>query len=156
MVIFAQCHDNIIIIFVPTVNVTDIDIKLEKSEGDSTGQGRVLVGLNGAWGAICYNGWDLNDAHVVCRQLGFANAIRATNRANYGTWTGRIWLRSLGCTGSEDSLLDCTHDGWGIPYYIYPYYWRCDRNRLASVTCNGESTHDLNYNSSTIHVIKYP
>ena len=132
-------------------NVTDIDIKLEKGEGDSTGQGRVLVGLNGAWGAICPNGWNLNDAHVVCRQLGFNSAVSATTSAKYGTWTGRIWLRSLGCTGSEDSLLNCTHDGWGISdtdtyryryyssWYGYRYgyrYYTCDRNTVASITCN--------------------
>ena len=143
-----QCLKNIILL-VLTGNVTDIDIKLEKGEGDSTGQGRVLVGLNGAWGAICSYGWDLNDAHVVCRQLGFANAISATNSDKYGTWTGRIWLGGLGCTGSEDSLLNCTHDGWGISYYYYRYYWRCDRNRLASVSCNGENTYVIIF---TIHL----
>ena len=143
--VIVQCLKNIILL-VLTGNVTDINIKLEKGEGDSIGQGRVLVGLNGAWGAICYNGWDLNDAHVVCRQLGFANAISATNSAKYGTWTGRIWLRSLECTGNEDSLLNCTHEGWGI---LYRYYWRCDRNRLASVYCNGENTCVIKF---TIHL----
>ena len=150
VVLTTQGHTNID--FVLTGNVTDIDIELEKVEGDSIGQGRVLVGLNGAWGAICPYEWDLNDAHVVCRQLGFANAIRTMNSAKYGRWTGRIWLRGLRCTGSEDSLLDCTHNGWGIQDY-YRYYWHCDRNRLAGVTCNGESTHVKIHNSSTVRVI---
>jgi hypothetical protein len=95
----------------------------------------VIVGLNGAWGAICSVGWDMNDAHVICRQLGYVGAISYTSRPKYGRWTGRVWLRNLQCTGTERSINDCSHDGWGIGYFRY---WYCNLDRMVSVTCNDE------------------
>ena len=34
-------------------------------------EGQVELCLNGVWYSVCSNGWDVNDARVVCRQLGY-------------------------------------------------------------------------------------
>uniref|UniRef100_A0A4W3GRK3 SRCR domain-containing protein n=1 Tax=Callorhinchus milii TaxID=7868 RepID=A0A4W3GRK3_CALMI len=51
--------------------------------------------------------WDLNDANMVCRQLGCGPAIRAYSSPVYreGEWSP--WLKDVQCQGNETNLLKC-------------------------------------------------
>ena len=69
---------------------------------------------NGEWGTVCDDGWDLNDAQVVCNELGLDYVAAAKYNAFYGEGSGQIWLNSLHCVGTELFIKNCSHSGWGI------------------------------------------
>ena len=66
---------------------------------------------NGSWGTICDTRWDLRDARVVCRMLGFDGALGAPGSATFGQGSGCIHLYDVGCDGTEDNLAVCAHTG---------------------------------------------
>lgn len=92
-------------------------------------KGRVEIYYNGSWGTVCDDGWDLADANVVCRQLGFERALKATKLAAFGEGTGKIWMTYVRCTGSESALRECKHSDVGG-------YFFCGHYEDAGVVCN--------------------
>ena len=104
--------------------------------GPNNGSGRVEVHVRynarGTWGTVCDDGWDLNDANVVCRMLGFFRASSAPVMAAYGAGYGEIHLDEVECTGSENSLEDCIKSKFGDH--------DCTHFEDAGVICEGTVT----------------
>nr|XP_031300021.1 antigen WC1.1-like [Camelus dromedarius] len=87
--------------------------RLRLADGGGRCAGRVEILHQGSWGTICDDGWDLTDAHVVCRQLGCGQAVDASPLARFGAGSGPIWLDELNCTGKEPHVWRCPSRGWG-------------------------------------------
>ena len=68
---------------------------------------------NGEWGTVCDDGWDLNDAQVICNELSL-DAVATRYNAFYGEGNGQVWLNNLYCVGTESSIKNCLHGGWGM------------------------------------------
>ena len=69
--------------------------------------GRVEVFYQGKWGKICRGTWDLNDAKVVCRQLGFRSALAEFIGMNTRDDTISVVMSDVACTGQESVLASC-------------------------------------------------
>ncbi|KAJ8290947.1 hypothetical protein GJAV_G00019520 [Gymnothorax javanicus] len=75
--------------------------------GSNRCEGRVEVWNAGKWEGLCGDGWDLEAASVVCRQLRCGNASSVTGDGRvYGEGSSPM-LSGFNCTGTESNLWDC-------------------------------------------------
>ena len=56
----------------PLIGCSDGDIRL--MDGSSILEGRIEVCYDGVWGTVCSDFWEVTDAAVVCRELGFSSS----------------------------------------------------------------------------------
>jgi hypothetical protein len=81
------------------------------------------------WRSICDDFWTILGAQVVCRQLGHSpEGAVATIRSSFDDDEPvAYWLDDVMCTGNENSLLLCPHNGLESH--------NCGRNERAGVIC---------------------
>ena len=121
------------------------DIRLVGS-GSSESQGRVEICYNNQYGTVCSDSWDINDAIVACKQLGYygkwlsyvmyfhlyilTGTSTPYSNGYFGQGTGMILLTGLGCIGSESSLTSCSISNNTFGSNI------CSHNQDAGVACS--------------------
>jgi len=119
----------LLFIYIPVV-----PIRLVNGSSSHTGRVEVYTNTNGAnnseWGTICDDFWNIQDARVVCRQLGYPDAVAAPISAHFGPGTGPIWIDDVECVGTELNILMCPHNGIGIH--------NCLHSKDASAECLGK------------------
>ncbi|XP_038136210.1 deleted in malignant brain tumors 1 protein-like [Cyprinodon tularosa] len=95
--------------------------------GPARCSGRVEIYNNGTWGTVCNDNWDMNDARVVCRQLGCGTAV---SLRQFAQTTGQNRLGEVSCIGRERYLSECSHSGFGTH--------NCVHSQDAGVVCSDQ------------------
>ncbi|POI31371.1 hypothetical protein CIB84_004879, partial [Bambusicola thoracicus] len=92
---------------VATVVCSGLAESLRLSDGQSRCDGRVEISLDGMWGRVLDDDWNIKDAHVVCRQLQCGIAKKAYYLPRSERGIGPVGLRSVQCDGNETQLVLC-------------------------------------------------
>lgn len=95
--------------------------------GDTPACGRVEVFYGGEWGTVCDDRWGMPSGDVVCQQLGFERAQDVFHTAHFGRGSGPIWMDGVSCGPEDNSILECSHGGWGVH--------DCSHSEDAGVCC---------------------
>ena len=112
--------------------------------------GKVEIQYQGQWGTVCDFGsyWDIKDAHVICRMLGYKAADAAIILIE-GETSRRFLMYNVGCSGNENSIAECSHNGW------WSVHSSCDNRHNAGVVCQTDGgkkdKYLLHYNRSNIN-----
>ncbi|KAK6471616.1 deleted in malignant brain tumors 1 protein-like [Huso huso] len=100
--------------------------------GNNSCSGRVEFNSIGVWKAVCGSDWDMNDAEVVCRELGCGSAVSALRGSHFGQGQGSVWQYRMECTGRESSLERCdSHKLVGS---------FCSQKYSAGAVCSGNAS----------------
>ena len=111
-------------------------VELRFGNSSNANEGYIEVNINGqGWKGVCDDNFGLKEAHVICRMAGyFEGADKAfTNSKPFGNGASGddFAIDQLNCTGTELSVVECTHNSWNNE--------NCAKTEWAGVKCKGSS-----------------
>lgn len=86
------------------------------------------------WKGVCDDGWGTEEAEVACKQLGLSGGTGETNVIRIGLPPLLFLLDDVDCDGTENTLFECEHAGFGVS--------NCTSWEYAGVSCEAASGSD--------------
>lgn len=111
------------------ISVGTCSTQLRLVNGGDRYAGRVEVLRNGVWQTVCDDSWDMFEADVVCRQLGYGRARNAVTDSYFGEGGSQQWELSWSCSGTERCLEACRR-------FAVSDSTRCSSGQNAGVICS--------------------
>ena len=91
---------------------SSIGVSYEIVDSTFPGQGRLQLTFEGVPGSVGTEEWSDNDAHIACRQMGYASGVTAEPTS---AGIQPFYLNKLICYSEEiKSVLQCGNTGWGM------------------------------------------
>ncbi len=122
----------VVVVFIDLTAARCQEGEVRLANGTTRFNGRVELCQNETWGTICQDGFEFNEAKVICRQLGFSvlstplkkimyflylnkifyidPTVQTGPAFTYPLATGPIYLDNIDCTGTEPRVLSCQYD----------------------------------------------
>lgn len=103
-------------------------------DGNRRNMGRIEAKVFDKWGHICDDKFGLNEASVLCREVGFPlGAVEV--KTNYPLQVDvssinnspKYIMNELWCNGSEATLKECNFSGWSVD--------ECNEEETVGVVC---------------------
>ena len=85
---------------------------------------------NDVWATVCDDRWDIDDAEVVCSELGYGKALAAGRGKPSGRNSDNLY-----CVSTEWTIVNCSHGGWK--------FYNCHHGEYVSVNCTAGTHTDI-------------
>lgn len=129
------CSDCVTMHILHVAELSKPTFELRLTGGATPNSGIVEVYYGGVWGTVCSDYWNMKNAAVVCKQLGYPTAL-STSATIVQSFKGTklTWFDSVNCTGQENQLGECQLSGWGKVI-------GCPAGHVAKTTCKRKNSH---------------
>ena len=99
--------------------------------GPNEQSGHLEIYEDGKWGYVCNEQFDLKDAKVACRMMGYSKAVRVLTNGSDSPRSGPMLMSQLQCDGTEDQLSHCDYDD----------AYGCTLDKAVALQCSSKLFH---------------
>ncbi|XP_076419204.1 scavenger receptor cysteine-rich domain-containing protein SCART1-like [Peromyscus maniculatus bairdii] len=104
--------------------------------GDNKCEGQIQLLYDGQWGLMCGDGLGMQEASVICRQLGCGSVHSISQYILTPEEMKQPWLYGAQCRGEEATLWECLLGPWGP-------LSGCKCQCVAVIICSGGTTRQI-------------